>query len=195
MKHQLYFLWVILLACLGLVACGSDDKKEDGYDLTVQVSDGATGLWLQEADEDAATDEEADNAVSDDANVQQCAGAFGDDVEVASWKVAGSENNVTVDPVDALSLKITGNKNQFSMRVEKAPEVETASFTGVCLVLAGNQPQVTIDLVEVTMAKLKVIASGNQGAVTVNLAGTAAVTDADSNTTGNGTSVTITPAE
>jgi hypothetical protein len=145
-------------------ACGKDsDSDNSGRTMVVEVGDGQPGLRL--ADETPPV--EGDGSVSS-AEIQQCAGVFEGQVE--GWKVSGSQNNVSLSPTQAFATKITGNENSLNLII-KAKEGETSlvAFPGLCLVLAGNQPNVNVTLNAVTVTTFKVIANGNKGTVNITL--------------------------
>jgi hypothetical protein len=78
-------------------------------------------------------------------------------------KISGSEQNIALNKDNALSFRVTGNKNKISVDL-------TASYEGtikaICLFVAGNQNQVKIDNAN-HLAGVYIIARGNKAKVEI----------------------------
>lgn len=182
-------LCVTSLAYLSLLsACGSDsDESSTGRTMVVEVGDGQPGLRLLEETI------EGDGSVSE-GEIQQCADVFEGDVQ--GWKVAGDQNAVELEVTQAFAAKITGNQNSLNLII-KAKEGETGlvSFPGVCLVMAGNQPSVSVTLNGVTVETFKVVANGNKGSLTIKLEGGSELPDGATDDLGKHVTVTVAEEE
>lgn len=156
-----YFLVSLLL----MPACGSSDKESAaaGRTMVVEVGDGVPGLYLGDT-----APESTDTSDVSAKEIQQCKDLFTGTVD--GWKIAGSENNVSIEATQAFAVKITGHQNILNLTI-KAKEGETSvvNFPGMCLVLGGNQPTVNVVLNGVALEHFKVIAQGNSGKIDVKL--------------------------
>ncbi|MBF0443655.1 MAG: hypothetical protein HQK54_17240 [Oligoflexales bacterium] len=111
-------------------------------------------------DDNKAKEEEKDNS----GDIKSCAEFLG--IETSRVKVAGSKKVENFTAQDGLFMKITGNRNKVSIKVEGINGGKDVK--GICIFIAGNKNTVSLDL-KANLGKLYYIARGNQSVGTVEV--------------------------
>lgn len=190
------FNHLVLTLAFGILAVGCNGERfaEAGGSAKTLTS----GQDLAKGEEPSNTDE-AGKPEADDETVQEngegkkdkekdgadlaaseldCAGLKGKNVK--RMNISGSENVVTLGGEDALVLKVTGNQNKVSMKIES----QEGALQALCLSVAGNENQVSVEI-DAQVEKFIVKARGNQARIELATSESGVLNALESDISGN----------
>lgn len=150
----------LLLVALTANACNGNDFAADaGTVQDYKIKIGETPDSQEPSGEPTAdaTPPEASSTTGDGDSGAECSKLTG--LDSRRIKVAGSENEITLNKNEALMLNVTGNKNSVSLDLKNV-EVNS-EINAICIFVAGNQNQIRIDIAN-HVGAIYIKARGNQ---------------------------------
>jgi hypothetical protein len=103
--------------------------------------------------------------------------------------ISGNLSQINIRPTSVIALKINGNLSKVSLDLSKT----TGSIQGICLFLAGNQPNLDLDL-GVTVGRLLYVARGNRSLSSIRLEASGDIRSSFFDLRGNSPSVVLSGA-